>query len=35
LWRDSDVEGMSDGFDGPTAYGAIDGYEDVSMGWSR
>jgi hypothetical protein len=35
LHRDSDVEGMSDGFDAPTAYGAIDGYEDVSMGWSR
>ena len=35
LHRDSDVEGMSDGFDAPTAYGAIDGFEDVSMGWSR
>lgn len=35
LHRDSDVEGMSDGFDAATAYGAIDGYEDVSMGWSR
>jgi hypothetical protein len=35
LYRDSDVEGMSDGFDAATAYGAIDGYEDVSMGWSR
>jgi arabinosyltransferase len=35
LYRDSDVEGMSDGFDSSTAYGSIDGYEDVSMGWSR
>lgn len=33
--RDSDVEGMSDGFDKHTAYGAIDGYDDPSMGWSR
>jgi hypothetical protein len=31
----SDVEGMSDGFDDATAYGAIYGVEDVSMGWSR
>jgi hypothetical protein len=35
LHRDSDVEGMSDGFDPATAYGTIDGYEDVTMGWSR
>ncbi|GAB4823934.1 hypothetical protein N2152v2_010980 [Parachlorella kessleri] len=35
LYRDSDVEGMSDGFDDSTAYGAIYGVEDPSMGWSR
>jgi hypothetical protein len=33
--RDHDLEGMTDGFDAGTAYGQIDGYEDVSMGWSR
>jgi hypothetical protein len=33
--RDHDVEGMTDGFDAGTAYGQIDGYDDVSMGWSR
>jgi hypothetical protein len=33
--RDHDVEGMSDGFNADTAYGAIEGYEDASMGWSR
>lgn len=35
LHRDHDVEGMSDGFDIPTAYGAIYGIDDPSMGWSR
>ena len=33
--RDHDVEGMTDGFDGMTAYGQIEGFEDPSMGWSR
>mmetsp|Transcript_728 Transcript_728/g.1991 ORF Transcript_728/g.1991 Transcript_728/m.1991 type:complete len:392 (-) Transcript_728:462-1637(-) len=35
LYRDSDVEGMTDGFDERTAYGSIEGYEDASMGWAR
>lgn len=35
LYRDSDVEGMSDGFDPGTAYGHIDGFDDPSMGWAR
>jgi len=35
LYRDSDVEGMTDGFDEHTAYGAIDGIDDPSMGWAR
>ena len=35
LYRDHDVEGMSDGFDRPTAYGHIDGIDDPSMGWAR
>ena len=35
LHRDSDVEGMSDGYDDLTAYGAIYGVDDESMGWSR
>jgi hypothetical protein len=35
LYRDSDVEGMSDGFDPGTAYGAIYGIDDPDMGWSR
>ena len=35
LYRDSDVEGMTDGFDERTAYGAIDGFDDPSMGWAR
>ena len=35
LYRDSDVEGMSDGFDERTAYGFIDGHDDPSMGWAR
>lgn len=35
LYRDHDVEGQSDGFDPPGAYGAIDGVDDPSMGWAR
>lgn len=35
LYRDHDVEGMSDGFDDPTAYGEIYGVDDPTMGWSR
>ena len=35
LYRDSDVEGMTDGYDEQTAYGAIDGIDDPSMGWAR
>lgn len=35
LYRDSDVEGMSDGWDEATAYGAIESYQDKSMGWSQ
>jgi arabinosyltransferase len=35
LYRDHDVEGMSDGFDDATAYGEIYGIDDESMGWSR
>jgi hypothetical protein len=26
---------MSDGFDAPTAYGQIEGFDDPSMGWAR
>ena len=35
LYRDSDVEGMSDGFDRRTAYGTIETHDDPSMGWAR
>lgn len=35
LYRDSDVEGMSDGYDERLAYGMIDGFDDPSMGWAR
>lgn len=35
LYRDHDIEAMSDGFDEPTAYGSIDSMDDASMGWSR
>lgn len=35
LTRDSDVEGMSDGWDPPTAYGYDDVLDDQEMGWSR
>lgn len=33
--RDSDVEGLSDGYDDRTAYGYIDGIDDPGMGWAR
>ena len=35
LYRDHDLEGMSDGFNADTAYGVIYGVDDPSMGWSR
>lgn len=35
LHRDSDVEGMSDGWDNGTAYGYNDVADDASMGWAR
>lgn len=35
LYRDSDVEGMTDGYDDGTAYGEMYGVDDPSMGWSR
>lgn len=35
LYRDSDVEGMTDGFDERTGYGQIDGFDDPTMGWGR
>ncbi|KAI3438461.1 hypothetical protein D9Q98_000890 [Chlorella vulgaris] len=35
LYRDSDVEGMTDGFDPNSAYGEIYGIDDATMGWSR
>eukprot|EP01026_Neomeris_dumetosa_P070884 TRINITY_DN711_c0_g1_i6.p1 TRINITY_DN711_c0_g1~~TRINITY_DN711_c0_g1_i6.p1 ORF type:complete len:385 (-),score=39.05 TRINITY_DN711_c0_g1_i6:233-1357(-) len=35
LYRDRDVEGMTDGFDDRTAYGFIDGFDDPTMGWAR
>ncbi|GLC38208.1 hypothetical protein PLESTB_001087700 [Pleodorina starrii] len=35
LYRDSDVEGMTDGFDEHLAYGSIEGFDDPSMGWGR
>ncbi|PSC74665.1 glycosyltransferase CAZy family GT77 [Micractinium conductrix] len=35
LHRDSDVEGMSDGWDPGTAYGYNDVADDESMGWAR
>ena len=33
--RDSDIEGLSDGYDERTAYGYVDGIDDPSMGWAR
>jgi arabinosyltransferase len=35
LVRDSDVEGMSDGWDAAKAYGYNDVFDDPAMGWSR
>eukprot|EP00892_Ulva_mutabilis_P003675 jgi/Ulvmu1/167/UM001_0171.1 len=35
LQRDSDVEGMSDGWDAAKAYGYNDVFDDPQMGWSR
>ena len=35
LYRDSDVEGLSDGYDTRSAYGWNDGIDDPKMGWAR
>jgi arabinosyltransferase len=35
LVRDSDVEGMTDGWDNPKAYGYNDVFDDPAMHWSR
>uniref|UniRef100_A0A1J3GNS8 Glycosyltransferase n=1 Tax=Noccaea caerulescens TaxID=107243 RepID=A0A1J3GNS8_NOCCA len=35
LYRDSDVESMSDGYDNRTTYGFDDVFDDPSMGWAR
>ncbi|KAK1267790.1 hypothetical protein QJS04_geneDACA006217 [Acorus gramineus] len=35
LYRDSDVESMSDGHDNYTAYGFNDVFDDPKMGWAR
>lgn len=35
LYRDSDVESMSDGHDNRTAYGYNDVFDEPSMGWAR
>lgn len=35
LYRDSDVESMSDGHNNMTAYGFNDVFDDQSMGWAR
>lgn len=35
LYRDSDVESMSDGHDNSTAYGFDNGFDEPSMGWAR
>lgn len=35
LYRDSDVESMSDGHNNMTAYGYNDVYDEPSMGWAR
>lgn len=35
IYRDSDVESMSDGHDNNTAYGFNDVFDEPSMGWSR
>lgn len=35
LYRDSDIEAMSDGHDNRTAYGFNDVFDEPSMGWAR
>ncbi|XP_061354870.1 arabinosyltransferase RRA3-like isoform X1 [Gastrolobium bilobum] len=35
LFRDSDVESMSDGHDNMTAYGYNDVFDELAMGWAR
>ncbi|KAI4389577.1 hypothetical protein MLD38_001791 [Melastoma candidum] len=35
IYRDSDVESMTDGHDNYTSYGFIDVFDDPSFGWSR
>ncbi|KAF7007790.1 hypothetical protein CFC21_022691 [Triticum aestivum] len=35
LYRDSDIESMSDGHDNMTAYGFNDVFDEPSMGWAR
>ncbi|CAI5506065.1 unnamed protein product [Closterium sp. Naga37s-1] len=35
LYRDSDVEGMTDGFSNATAYGYDDVLDDPALGWGR
>lgn len=35
LFRDSDVESMTDGHDNMTAYGYDDVFDEASMGWAR
>lgn len=35
LYRDHDLEAMSDGFDPETAYGAVVSHDDPTMGWAR
>ncbi|CAK9142594.1 unnamed protein product [Ilex paraguariensis] len=35
LYRDSDVESMTDGHDNTTAYGYDDVFDEPSMGWAR
>ncbi|GAB4859319.1 Arabinosyltransferase rra3 [Ancistrocladus abbreviatus] len=35
LYRDSDVESMTDGHDNRTAYGFNDVYDEPAMGWAR
>mmetsp|Transcript_22664 Transcript_22664/g.70384 ORF Transcript_22664/g.70384 Transcript_22664/m.70384 type:complete len:412 (+) Transcript_22664:55-1290(+) len=35
LYRDADVEGLSDGYDPKTAYGWMDVIDDPGMGWAR
>ncbi|KAL6574292.1 hypothetical protein OROHE_001196 [Orobanche hederae] len=35
LYRDCDVESMSDGYDNMTAYGYDDVFDEPAMGWSR